>query len=149
MAALLAEKTSPATEKIRTARLDAKPYWHLERCRIGETRKVPVEIIRNGEVVDRREIEADGKTLSVVADIDIPESSWVAVRILPSVHTNPIWVQVADQPIRVSKSAEWCIKSVDVCWDKKKRKIREAELPAAEAAYQKAKAYYEALVVKP
>ena len=149
VAALLAEKTSPATEKIRTARLDAKPYWHLERCRIGETRKVPVEIIRNGEVIDRREIEADGKTLSVAADIDIPESSWVAVRILPSVHTNPIWVQVADQPIRVSKSADWCIKSVDVCWDKKKRKIREAELPAAEAAYQKAKAYYEALVVKP
>lgn len=116
---------------------------------MGETRKVPVEIIRNGEVVDRREIEADGQTLSITSDIDIPESSWVAVRILPSVHTNPIWVQVGDQPIRVSKSADWCTKAVDICWERKKRKIRESELPAAEAAYQKAKAYYEALVAKP
>jgi len=149
VAALLAEKTSPVTEKIRTARLDAKPYWHVERSRIGETRKVPVEIIRNGVVVDRREIEADGKTQAITAEIDIPESSWVAVRILPSVHTNPIWVQVADQPIRVAQSAEWCQKAVDICWEAKKKAIREPERPAAEAAYQRAKAYYEAQVRKP
>jgi hypothetical protein len=149
VAALLAEKPTPATEKIRSARLDAKPYWHIERSRIGETRKVPVEIIRNGVVVDSREIEADGKTLSVAAEIDIPESSWVAVRILPSVHTNPIWVQVGDQPIRVSKSADWCAKAVDICWEKKKGKIRDAERPAAEAAYQKAKVYYESQIAKP
>jgi len=50
--------------------------------------------------------------------VDIPHSSWVAVRILPSVHTNPIWVEVAGKPVRASrKSAEWCLKAVDVCWD--------------------------------
>ena len=67
----------------------------------------------------------------------------MAVRILPSVHTNPIWVQVGDQPIRVPKSAEWCRKAVDICWEAKQKAIRESERPAAEAAYQKAREYYE------
>ena len=143
VAALLNEKPTPETERIRSARLDSKPYWHVERSRIGETRKVPVEIIRNGLVVDRQEIEADGKTQSLTADIDIPESSWVAVRILPSVHTNPIWVQVGDQPIRVAKSVKWCRKAVDICWEAKQNAIRESERPAAEAAYQQARDYYD------
>ncbi len=90
-----------------------------------------------------QEIEADGKTQSLTAEIDIPESSWVAVRILPSVHTNPIWVQVGNQPIRVPKSAEWCRKAVDICWEAKQKAIRPAERPAAEAAYQQAREYYE------
>ncbi len=145
VAALLAEQPTPETEKIRSARLDSKPYWHIERCRIGETRKVPVEIIRNGVVVDRREIEADGMTQTITAEIDIPESCWLAVRILPSVHTNPIWVTVNDQPIHVPRSSKWCKKAVDICWEAKKAAIRDAELPAAEAAYQKAKSYYESL----
>ena len=144
VAALLADKPTPETEKIRSARLDEKPYWHVERSRIGETRTVPVEIIRNGIVVDRREIEADGNTQSITAEIEVPESSWVAVRILPSVHTNPIWVTVADQPIRVPRSAKWCRKAVDICWEAKREAIRDTERPAAEAAYQKAKAYYAA-----
>lgn len=143
VAALLAEKPTPETERIRKARLDEKPYWHIERSRIGESRKVPVEIVRNGVVVDRREIEADGTTSAITAEIDIPESSWVAVRILPSVHTNPIWVQVGDQPVRVASSREWCRKAVDICWDAKQKAIRDSERPAAEAAYQKARAYYE------
>ena len=29
--------------------LEQKPYWDLERARMGETRKVPVEVIVNGQ----------------------------------------------------------------------------------------------------
>lgn len=143
VAALLAESPSPATERIRTARLDSKPYWHIERCRIGDTRMVPVEIVRNGMVVHRREIEADGRVHSIAAEIDMPESSWVAVRILPSVHTNPIWVSVGGRPVRVPASAAWCRDAVDVCWESKKNAIRDSELGAAEAAYRRAREFYE------
>ena len=38
-AALLADRPTPVTEAIRTRRLDHKPYWHLERCRPGDTRE--------------------------------------------------------------------------------------------------------------
>lgn len=145
-AALLAQEPTDATEAIRNRRLDHKPYWHLERCRIGNSRKVPVEVIVNGQVAATRELEADGEIVPMEFDIDIPHSSWVAVRILPSVHTNPVFVHVDDQPIRASrKSAEWCRDAVDVCWESKSPRIREGERDAAKAAYDEARAIYEAI----
>ena len=70
-------------------------------------------------------------------------SSWAAVRILPSSHTNPIFVLVEDKPIRASKrSAEWCIASVDRCWEMKKSAIREEELATARRAYDAARETY-------
>lgn len=142
-AALLAEKPTPETEAIRTRRLDQKPYWHLERSRIGETRQVPVEVIVNGYPVARREIVADGRVHSLSFEIDVPHSSWVAVRILPSVHTNPVFVHVDDKPIRASRrSATWCAQAVETCWNSKKSQIRPAEREAAQAAYDEAKKLY-------
>jgi hypothetical protein len=144
VAALLAEKPNDQTKRIQNARLDEKPYWHIERCRIGETRTVPVEVIVNGQVVAKKVIEADGSTQPMSFDLDIPKSSWIAVRILPSVHTNPIWVQVADKPVRAShQSAEWCRRAVDVCWKAKMNNIRESERKAAREAYDKAGDYYD------
>ena len=144
--ALLAEKPTPQTEAIRAKRLDEKPYWHLERSRIGETRTVPVELIVNGQSVARKEIPADGSLAKIEFDHEIKHSSWVALRILPSCHTNPIFVEVAGKPIRASrKSADWCEKAVDVCWNSKQGRIRESERAAAKAAYNKAKAIYSAI----
>ena len=98
-AALLATSMTEETERIRNSRLDEKPYWHIERCRIDSTRKVPVELIVNGEPVARRELLADGNTRHLEFDLDIAQSSWV-VRILPSSHTNPIFINVDGDPIR-------------------------------------------------
>ena len=142
--ALLAEKMNDNTESIRKRRLDAKPYWHIERCRVGQTREVPVEIIVNGEVAATKNITADGKTQPLTFDIPIKQSSWVAVRILPSVHTNPIWVEVGGQPVRASKkSIDWCQQAVEVCWNAKKNQIREPERATAKAAYDEAAKIYE------
>jgi hypothetical protein len=143
VAALLAEKPTPETEAIRNRRLDAQPYWHIERCRVGETRKVPVEVIVNGYPAAKKEIEADGSTQTLSFDVDVPHSSWIAVRILPSVHTNPIFVHVGDKPIRASKrSADWCAKAVVTCWNAKEGRIRESERDAAKAAYDAAGRMY-------
>jgi hypothetical protein len=147
VAALLAPEQTDETRRIRDSRLDAKPYWHIERARIGDTRQVPVEVIVNGQVAARKDIEADGSERSLSFDVDIPHSSWIAVRILPSVHTNPIFVVVDDQQIRASKkSAEWCRKAVDVCWNSKKGQIREEERAVAKQAYDEAAAVYETLI---
>lgn len=142
-AALLAAEQTDATRSIKAARLDQKPYWHIERCRVGDTREVPVEIIVNGEVAARSEIEADGSTHEITKEINLEKSSWVTVRILPSCHTNPIFVHVDNKPIRVSKrSAQWCQEAVDVCWNSKKDRIREEEREAAKLAYEQAKEIY-------
>lgn len=149
VAALLAKEQTEETRKIREARLDAKPYWHIERCRIGETRKVPVEVIVNGEVAHRAEIEADGTLQTMNVPLEITKSSWVAVRILPSIHSNPIWVSVAGKPVRASqRSAEWCIKAVDQCWSQKSKQIRSTERDAAKRAYDEAKAMYERILAE-
>jgi hypothetical protein len=76
--------------------------------------------------------------------LKITESSWVAVRILPSVHTNPVWVTVGEKPVRASKrSAEWCVKAVETCWSQKAGQIRKTERDAAKKAYDDAKTVYE------
>ena len=143
VAALLAETPDERTEAIRNRRLDQQPYWHVERTRIGDTRKVPVEVIVNGYPVARKEIEADGSTQSLEFDVEIPHSSWVAVRILPSVHTNPIFVHVEGKPIHASRrSADWCVRAVETCWNSKKDQIRADERELAEEAYRAAADVY-------
>ena len=130
-------------EVVRGRRYDQKPYWDLERARLAESQKVPLELIVNGEPVARQEIVADGVTRPVTFDQKIDQSSWVALRILPSSHTNPIFVLVSGKPIRASrKSAEWCLKAVDQCWSQKGPRIRLEERGEAERMYDAARVAY-------
>jgi hypothetical protein len=124
-----------------------RPYWHLERARIGATRKVPVAVVVNGEVVTKQEIVADGAAQKLKFDVPINKSSWIAVRILPSSHTNPIFVLVGGKPIRASRqSAEWCLRGVNQCWSQKAPKISAKELPDAQKAYDHARDVYRQLI---
>ena len=126
--------------------LDEQPYWHIERARIGKTRKVRVELIVNGESVEASEIEADGQWKDVAFAYPLRQSSWVALRIYPSAHTNPVFVQVGGKPIHVLRSAQWCRAVVDQCWTMKKSNIREGERAAAEAAYNEARKVYDRII---
>jgi len=131
------------------ALLDEKPApprrfsWNIEHARIAGTREVPVELVVNGYPVARKTIVADGKMRDVTLDAKIERSSWVAVRILPSSHSNPVFVLVDGKPIRASKqSAEWCLKGVDQCWSQKERTYKPAEMDDARAAYAHAREVY-------
>ena len=74
-------------------------------------------------------------------------SSWIAIRVFPSSHTNPIFVEVDGKPIRASKrSAQWCLDAVDTCWNQKVKQTASRRKEAAAAAYDVArKAYAEVL----
>jgi len=136
-------------EDIRSRKLNEKPYWHVERARVGDTRKVPVELIVNGEAVERQEIEADGQVQELTFNYKPKFSSWVALRIFPSCHTNPIFVEVDGKPIRASKrSAQWCLDAVEVCWNAKKNQIRDGEQVAAKAAYDQASEAYREILAE-
>ena len=92
-------------------------------------------------------IEADGKVREVTFDVPVAYSSWFAIRILPSSHTNPIFVTVDDKPIRANRrSAEWCLASVDQCWKNKERFIAKEEMEDALTAYEHARQTYRKLV---
>lgn len=149
-AALLAAASDESTERIRKSRLDVKPYWHIERARVEGTRQVPVELIVNGRPVERTLLQADGATKALSFSTEISKSSWVALRIFPSCHTNPVWVEVAGQPVRPDReSARWCRDAVDVCWQSKQGRIRDGERDAAKAAYDAARSYYATIVDAP
>jgi hypothetical protein len=119
------------------------PYWHIERARIPGTREVPVEVVVNGYPVATNNIVADGVVRELGFDVKIDRSSWVTLRILPSSHTNPIWVMVGDKPVRASRrSVQWCLDGVDKCWSQKQRFIASAEMEDAKKAYEHARQTY-------
>ncbi|MBT4694250.1 MAG: CehA/McbA family metallohydrolase [Planctomycetaceae bacterium] len=145
-AALLAE--SPLDD-LQTRPLRSKPYWHVERARIGSSRQVPVELIVNGVAVETQTIDADGGVSDIIFDYQLTKSSWIAVRILATAHTNPIFVEVDDKPIRASKrSAQWCLEAVDVCWQSKMGRMRMGDQADAKLAYDHARQRYKAIIAE-
>ncbi len=149
VAAYLEPEITPAAEAIRGRSLEQKPYWDLERARLGSTRNVPVEVVVNGRPVARTEIPADGSFREVELPVTITQSSWVALRIYPSSHTNPVFVIVGGKPIRASKrSAEWCLKGVDQCWSQKESRTRPGERDAARQAYEVARQAYRKILAE-
>lgn len=143
VAAMLPNQQDDYGAAIAQRPLDRQPYWHIERARIGKTRNVRVELIVNGLAVDTTEITADGKWSNVSFKYPIKQSGWVALRVYPSVHTNPVFAIVNNKAIAVRKSAEWCRQVVDQCWKMKQASINPAERTSAEAAYQKARDFYD------
>jgi hypothetical protein len=124
--------------------LGKQPYWHIERARLKGTRQVPVELIVNGQTVDKQLIEADGRINDVEFQYQPDRSSWIAIRVFPAAHTNPVFVELDGAPIRASKrSARWCLDAVDRCWTSKSTMIRKSELAAARSAYDSARTSYQ------
>jgi len=128
---------------------DEKPYWSIERARIGTSRTIPVEVVVNGVPVARREVPADGQVRPVSFEVPIAQSSWIAARVLGAAHTNPIFAIVDGRPIRASRrSAEWCLAAVDQAWSQKAGNIRPEERDAAARAYDHAREVYKRLIVE-
>ncbi len=125
---------------------DQKPYWSIERARVGSSREIEVELVVNGTAVTRRRVLADGMVRDVAFDAPIEKSSWIAVRVLGAAHTNPIFVAVGGKPIRASQaSAEWALTAVHQCWTQKAPRISATEQNAARAVYDRAEAVYKRL----
>src|SRR5258706_3099735 len=148
VAAMLPEKASTNPQERRG--FGGAGSWNLAAARVGDTRNVKVEVIVNGKPVASQEISADGSTRDVTFEnVQIDRSSWVAMRILPSSHTNPVFVVVSDKPIRASKkSAQWCLDGVDKCWNAKDRTYTQDEKEDAKSAYEHAREVYRKIVAE-
>jgi hypothetical protein len=115
-------------------------------ARIGTTRTVAVELIVNGITTDKATLVADGTPRSIHLKTSIARSAWIALRIMPSAHTYPIFVQVGAKPIRASRrSAQSCRVCIEKLWEVKSPFIREGERRAATDAFGHARAAYDAI----
>ncbi len=105
-----------------------------------------VEIVVNGRAVASRKVPADGKIHDLKFQIPIERSSWVALRHFPQLHTNPVNVLVAGQPIRASRdSARWCEEVIDLLWENRERVIAPTERDEARRTFVNAKETYRRL----
>jgi hypothetical protein len=98
-----------------------------------------VELIVNGRVVQSQWVLANGEPQDLRWELPITQSSWVALRQFPQLHTNPVDVHVADAPIRASAdSARWCIAMTEQLWRTRKMRISAPERDEAEQTFQQA-----------
>lgn len=148
VAARLPVERTELGKQIAASELDRQPYWHIERARIGKGREVSVELVVNGRPVMSKKIEADGDWKSVSFDYPLKKSSWLALRVFPSAHTNPFFVIVDGKPIRDLQSAEWMRRSLDQCWQTKRASIREEERGEASKAFDRAGRIYDSIIAE-
>ncbi len=142
VAAYLIPEQNEIGYSIAKSEQEKKPHWNIERARIGKSRKVKVELIINGEVKDSQEITADGSFQNVHFTRELDQSGWVALRVFASAHSNPVYVELDNKPIRIKKSIDWCIRALDQCWIKKEVRIRDNEKADAKKAYDEARSIY-------
>ncbi len=108
---------------------------------------IPVELIVNGVSVEKRPLKCNGAIQELRFETPIASSSWVALRVTPSAHTNPFFVLVGDQPIRANKhSAEWCLAGVQQCWKSKLNTYHPEEREQAAADYAHARRVYRKII---
>ncbi len=119
------------------------PFWTPEHARVPGSRDVTVEVVVNGRPVSSTRVPADGVLRDVAFDVRVDRSSWIALRILGSAHTNPVFVLIGGHPIRASRrSADWCLSAVDQCWSQKSRRLGGAVRDQAHVAYEHARGRY-------
>lgn len=105
--------------------------------------KRKIELIVNGRPIAAREVLADDQVHELAFTADIARSSWVAVRQFPQLHTNPVSVIVAGQPIRASRqSAKWCAACIEQLWRVREKNIAPAERAEARKTFEQAKEIY-------
>jgi hypothetical protein len=106
-----------------------------------------VELIVNGYPVAEQKVRADGEQRTLKFKATLDRSSWVAVRVTPHAHTNPVYVLVDDKPIRANAaSARWCLAGVEQCWLTKQKTYAPAEQADAVAAYEHARQAYQRII---
>ncbi|MBM3845101.1 MAG: hypothetical protein FJ405_02285 [Verrucomicrobia bacterium] len=108
-----------------------------------------VEIVVNGRAVASARVPADGKVHPLRFRVPIQRSSWVALRQFPQLHTNPVNVQVGQEPLRASRrSALWCIETIERLREQRRNSIREPERGDAMQAYDEAVAKFRRLAAE-
>lgn len=136
----------PALASLRDAPDWQEPRWHLERARKPGTRAVDVEIIVNGQVAHTASIEADGTPQRIRHRLQVSDSSWIALRILPALHSHAVFIHRDGRPVRASvASADWCIDSVRKVKANRLSLVAPAERAEAEIAYDHALDHYRAI----
>jgi hypothetical protein len=107
----------------------------------GKMRRV--DLVVNGVAVESKDVPADDQVHNLAFEVPIERSSWVALRHMPQMHTNPVTVLVGGKPIRASrKSALWCAGTIEQLWRVRAKVIAAHERDEAHTTFLKAIGQY-------
>ena len=122
--------------------------FNLNAAALAEGKNnLQAELIVNGYPVASQNLKADGSATDITFRHSVSESCWVAVRVFPHAHTNPIYVVVAGKPVRGSvDSARWCLAGVEQCWKSKQNTYEADEQADARAAFDHARKAFGQLI---
>jgi EF hand len=135
--------TKPVSVKAKVAFASEMPLGTAQGGLMPKEKTRRVEIVVNGEAVAFQNVAADDKPRDVEFSIPMTKSSWVALRVTPALHTNPVNVIVDGKPIRASKaSARWCREVIEQLWRIRETDILPAERDAARKTFQEAIGIY-------
>jgi hypothetical protein len=130
-------KPGKVNVKARVAFAAEMPLGTAQGGQVPKGPERAVELIVNGQVAATVKVQADDKEYDIeFKDVPIEQSSWVALRHFPQMHTNPVEVIVDHAPIRVSrKSALWCVGMIEQLWRVRRNAIAEEERAEAERVF--------------
>ena len=112
--------------------------------RVVQGGKRKLELVVNGVPQHSWEVPADGSEHDIECEVAITQSSWVALRQFPQLHTNPVNVIIQGKPIRVSReSALWCAETIHQLWRNRSHTIKEGERMDARRAFDEALSIYD------
>jgi len=112
-------------------------------------RTVQVELVVNGFPVASQEMLADGQGQEIRFEQTIEKSSWAAIRVFPSCHTNPVFIHVGGAPIRGNRwSALWCLQSLEQCWKMKAETYQDSERETAQRDYAHAREVFQSILAE-
>lgn len=131
------------TVKARVAFASQLPLGTAQGGQVPKGKTRLLELIVNGRAVATQEVPADDAEHDLTFTLTIDRSSWVALRHFPQMHTNPVEVIVAGEPIRASrKSAQWCAGVIEQLWRVRAGAIHADERTEAERVFDWAKQRY-------
>ena len=108
-------------EQETLARQEVRLQKVIAQAGVASRRKAEELIVQGRVLVNSKKVTTLGTTVDPTTDV----------------------VVVDGKPIRASKrSAEWCLKAIDRCWEKKSRLIRASEKADAASAYDVARTAY-------
>ena len=115
-----------------------------------QNRERDVEIVMNGIVVASQKVPADDRIHHLKFKIPVKQSSWIALRHFPQLHTNPVNVTIAGKPIHPNpRSAQWCIDCIEQLWSVRGKKIAKTDQAEARRVFDEAIAYYREVMAAP
>jgi hypothetical protein len=143
------DAAGPVVVKAKVAFAREMPLGTAKGGAVPPGEKRLVELVVNGKVVASKVVPADDRPQDLTFSVPIERSSWVALRHMPQMHTNPVNVLVGGRPIRASrKSAVWCANCIEQLWRARSRAIAPAERAEAEATFQRAIGQYRKLAAE-